>query len=69
MRGREWRRRGKGGSLASATAEADDSPMADALHLVPDAVHFYLRDCPAGWGRQVHTCNTEDVDSPVDAWS
>ncbi len=40
-------------ALASAAAEADDSPMADALHLDPGAVHFYIRDCPVGWGSQV----------------
>ncbi len=40
-------------ALASAAAEVDDSIMVDALHLDPDAVQSYIRDCPVGWGTQV----------------
>lgn len=40
-------------ALASAAAEADDGPMAGDLHLEPDAVHFYIHDCPVEWDTRV----------------
>ncbi len=36
-------------AIASATAEADDNPMAGELYLEQDAVHFYIHDCPVEW--------------------
>ena len=40
-------------ALASAAAEADDSQLANELHLDPDSVHFYLDGYPTVWGVQV----------------
>ena len=40
-------------ALASAAAEGVDSPMAGELHLEPDAVHFYVDDCPVEWDTRV----------------
>ena len=43
-------------ALASAAAEADDSPLSSALHLDPDTVHFYVNGAPAVWGAAVRNC-------------
>ena len=40
-------------ALSSAAAEADDSQLANELHLDLDSVHFYLDGYPTTWGIQV----------------